>query len=281
MPPRKQARDPRTHLGAFLGEQLRAIRAEAGYASQDDFSSAIRKDRSVIGKAETGEAPPTESVLADWLDLCGASGRLRVMFEGVTRIARIRENPGQAQAEPFYEAEARAHTVRYWAPIILPGIVQTPAYATELFKAIRFDEAKVAERLEVRMARQAILERPDPPDVTIVLWEPVLHHQIGTSEIMRNQIARLLALSDMPTVTIHVLPSSHGATPGLGGAIQLAATADAPELLLSDSLVEDQLTNSPEVVRRASSTFNSVRADALNRAGSRDILTEAMERWSK
>ena len=184
MPPRKQARDSRTHLGAFLGEQLREIRAEAGYASQDDFSPVIRKDRSVIGKAETGESPPTESVLADWLDLCGVSGRLRAMFEGVTRIARIRENPGSAQAEPFYGAEARAHTVRYWAPIILPGIVQTPAYATELFKAMRFDAAKVAERLEVRMSRQSILERPDPPDITIVLWEPVLHHQIGTGETM-------------------------------------------------------------------------------------------------
>ena len=280
MPPRKQARDSRTHLGAFLGEQLREIRAEAGYASQDDFSPVIRKDRSVIGKAETGESPPTESVLADWLDLCGVSGRLRAMFEGVTRIARIRENPGSAQAEPFYGAEARAHTVRYWAPIILPGIVQTPAYATELFKAMRFDAAKVAERLEVRMSRQSILERPDPPDITIVLWEPVLHHQIGTGETMGGQMARLVELSDMPTVTIHVLPSSHGANPGLGGALQLAATADAPELLLSDSLVEDQLTNNPEVVRRASSTFNNVRADALNRTGSRDILVEAMERWS-
>ncbi len=280
MPPRQQARDPRTHLGAFLGEQLREIRTEAGYSSQDDFAPAMRKDRSVIGKAETGESPPTESVLADWLDLCGVGGRLRAMLEGVTRIARLRENPGQAQAEPFYGAEARAHTVRYWAPIILPGIIQTPAYATELFKAMRFDPAKVAERLEVRMSRQAILERPDPPDITIVLWEPVLHHQIGTPETMRDQLARLVALSDMPTVTIHVLPSSHGANPGLGGAIQLAATADAPELLLGDSLVEDQLTNNPEVVRRASSTFNNVRADALNRAGSRDILMEAMDRWS-
>jgi hypothetical protein len=281
MPPRQQARDPRAHLGAFLGDQLREIRAAAGYASQDDFSPALRKDRSVIGKAETGESPPAEGVLADWLELCGVSGRLRVMFEGVTRIARIRENPGHAQAEPFYGAEGRAHTVRYWAPIIMPGIVQTPGYATELFKAMRFDAAKVAERLEVRMSRQAILERPDPPDITIVLWEPVLHHQIGTAETMRDQLTRLVALSDMPTVTIHVLPSSQGANPGLGGAIQLAATADAPELLLGDSLVEDQLTSNPEVVRRASSTFNSVRADALNRAGSRDILMEAMDRWSK
>jgi hypothetical protein len=267
-------------LGAFLGEQLRQIRMEAGYASQDDFSPAIRKDRSVIGKAETGESPPAEGVLADWLDLCGVGGRLRIMFEGVARIARIRENPGQAQAEPFYGAEARAHTVRYWAPIILPGIVQTPAYATELFKAMRFDAAKVAERLEVRMSRQVLLERADPPDITIVLWEPVLQHQIGTSETMRDQMARLLELSDMPTVSVHVLPSAHGANPGLGGALQLAATADAPELLLSDSLVEDQLTNDPVQVRRASSTFNNVRADALNRAGSRDILMEAMERWS-
>jgi Domain of unknown function (DUF5753) len=278
---RKQARDPRTHLGAFLGEQLREIRAAAGYASQDDFSPVIRKDRSVIGKAETGESPPTDGVLADWLDLCGVSGRLRVMLEGVTRIARIRENPGQAQAEPFYGAEARAHTIRYWAPIILPGIVQTPGYATELFKAMRFDAAKVAERLEVRMSRQAILERPDPPDITIVLWEPVLHHQIGTSDTMHEQIARLVELSDMPTVTIHALQSSHGANPGLGGAIQLAATADATELLLSDSLVEDHLTNDPVPVRQASSIFNSVRADALNRAASRDILVEAIERWTK
>ena len=281
MPPRRQARDPQTHLGAFLGEQLREIRIEAGYASQDDFAPAIRKDRSVIGKAETGEAPPAEGLLADWLDACSVSGRLREVIEGVNRIARIRQNPGQAQAEPFYGAEARAHTVRYWAPIILPGIVQTPAYATELFKAMRFDAAKVAERLEVRMARQAILERPDPPDITIVLWQPVLEHQIGTNATMREQMARLVELSDLPTVTIHVLPSSQGASSGLGGAIQLAATTDAPELLLSDGLVEDQLSNDPEVVRRASSTFNSVRADALNRSGSRDILMEAMERWSK
>ena len=85
----------------------------------------------------------------------------------------------------------------------------------------------------------------------------------------------------MPTVTIQVLPSSQGANRGLGGAIQLAATADAPELLLSDSLVEDHLTNDPELVRRASSIFNNVRADALNRTGSRDILMEAVDRWSK
>ena len=70
------------------------------------------------------------------------------------------------------------------------------------------------------------------------------------------------------------------ANPGLGGAINLAATDDAPELLLSDGLVEDQLSQDPVVVRKARATFNNVRADALNRADSRRVLVEAMERWS-
>jgi hypothetical protein len=113
-----------------------------------------------------------------------------------------------------------------------------------------------------------------------VLWEPVLHHQIGSSAVMRDQLARLVDMSRRPSVTIHVLPSSLGANPGLGGAINLAATDDAPELLLSDGLVEDQLSQDPAVVRKARATFTSVRADALNRPDSRNTLTEAMERWS-
>lgn len=177
--------------------------------------------------------------------------------------------------------EARAHTLRYWQPLIVPGIVQTTAYAAELFTAMRFDERKAAESLEIRMGRQAILKRSDPPDITILLWEPVLHHQIGTRGIVRDQIARLIELSDLPTVMIHILPSSAGAHPGLGGAIQLAATDDAPELLCSDGLVEDRLTQDPIIVRKARTTFNSVHADAHNRADSREILMEAMEIWSE
>jgi hypothetical protein len=164
--------------------------------------------------------------------------------------------------------------------VIVPGLVQTPAYARELFAAMGLDDAKVSEFLEVRMGRQAIMDRPDPPDIMIVVWEPVLHHQISAPEIMREQVARLVDLSYRPTVTIHVLLSRHGANAGLGGAINLAATDDAPELLLSDGLVEDQLSQDPAVVRKARATFNSVRADALNRADSRNVLMEAIERWS-
>jgi Domain of unknown function (DUF5753) len=118
------------------------------------------------------------------------------------------------------------------------------------------------------------------PDVTLVLWEPVLHHQIGAFDVMREQLNRLVEESQRHSVSIHILPSSLGANPGLGGAINLAATDDAPELLLSDGLVEDQLTQESAKVHQAPATFGRVRGDALNRADSRTALREAMERWS-
>jgi hypothetical protein len=275
-----QQRDPALHAGALLGEHLALARVAAGFRTQPMMGREINCETSVIGKIESGERVPPPELLARWLNACGITGQFRLMFEGLELLARAREDPSRVRVAPWFATEAKAHTLRYWTPVIVPGIAQTLAYARELFVAMGFDEAKVAEFLEVRMGRQAIIERPDPPDITMVLWEPVLLHQIGSREVMREQTARLVELSRRSTVTIHVLRSSYGANAGLGGAINLAATDDAPELLLSDGLVEDALSQDPAVVRKARATFNSVRADALNRADSRNVLMEAMERWS-
>jgi hypothetical protein len=277
MPPRAQSRDPHTDLGAFLGQQLREIRAEAGYRSQDAFAPVLGTDRSVIGKGETGEYPPTEAVLEHWLDLCGISGRLKTVLLGVARFARMKDDPGRYQTIGWFETEAAAHTLRYWAPLTIPGLVQTSAYAGALFTAMGYDDAKVGELVGDRTARQAILTRPSPPDITIVLWEPVLRHPTGSPEVMREQLARLLAVSRMPTVMLQVLPSRVGVNAGQGGAINLATADNTPELLLSDGLVEDVVTADVARVRRASTIFNTVRADALNRADSRAVISEAME----
>lgn len=275
-----QSRDPSTHLGAFLGQQLRQARSRAGYRSQEALADVLGTERTVVGKGETGEYPPAEPVLSHWLDTCNVTGDLRDTLEGIGRIARMRANPEQSRVAPWYETEARAHTLRYWAPILVPGPVQTEAYATELIKSMRYDQVKTSEYLDIRMRRQEFLTRSAPPDVTIVLWEPILHHQIGTRETMRDQIARLIDVSDLPTVMLQILRASHGANPGLGGAIQLAATDQSPELLLSDSMVDDQLTTDPVTVRKARTTFNSVRADSLSRTDSRNLLLEALRTWT-
>jgi transcriptional regulator with XRE-family HTH domain len=277
MPPRTQARSPENDPAALLGDELRELRKLAGYRSQDDVAVIMGTDRSVIGKAETGELPATPELLTALLDTYQVSGRIRRVYERLSTVARARQDPGRLHVAPWFETEARAHTLRYWAPTIVPGIAQTRAYAADLFRALGHDEAKIAELVEARISRQAILTRDEPPDALILLWEPVLHHQIGTAETMREQLETLIELSRR--VLIQIVPGDIGANAGVGGPIGLAATDDAPELLVSTALVEDHLTNNPVLVRKASATFNRVRGDALNVQESRTRLTKAMEKW--
>jgi transcriptional regulator with XRE-family HTH domain len=276
------ARTPEYDPKVLLGELLREARElPEGKMTQQEVAAILGKERTTVAKAETGDQVPTLLVLREWLDGLGVSGLARSAIERMHRLARYSEqDPSEVAVAPWYPAEARAHTLRYWNPTIVPGLIQTPAYAEELFRAMGFSAAKIKESLEVRLRRQEILAREVPPDTSVVLWEPVLHHQIGSRKVMREQCARLLEVSGTPSVALHVLPSELGANPGLGGAIGLAATDDAPELLASSGLVEDQLTADVVQVRKARATFGNVRADALNRAGSRAKLTEAMERWS-
>jgi hypothetical protein len=239
----------------------------------------LGKERTTVAKGETGDQVPILAVLEEWLDKLEIHGLARSAILKMHRLARFMEqDPSEIAVAPWYPTEARAHTLRYWNPTIVPGLFQTPAYAREMFVVVGQDAAKVATSLEIRLRRQEILTGAEAPDITIVLWEPVLHHQIGTREDMHEQCARLVEVSGLPNVSLHILPSK-GANAGLGGAIGLAATDDAPELLVSGSLVEDQLTQDPSLVRKARATFSRVRADALNRVASRDALMEATERW--
>jgi hypothetical protein len=282
MPPRTQSRDPETDLGAFLGRQLKEIRAEAGYKSQDEFAPALNRDRSVIGKAESGEYPPTDTVLADWLDRCGITGRLRTVLLGMARFARMRDGgPVKIWFVGWVDAEGKAHTLRIWQPIIVPGIIQTPAYARELFAAMGMNDDQVSDYVQSRLSRQAILDQAEPPSVVIVLDELALHRLIGTPEIMREQLEHAIELSKRPNIYLHILPTRTGANAGLGGPIHLATGIGSPEVLLVGALIEDQVSADPALVRRASASFDAVRGDALNRADSRNVLMEALERWSR
>ena len=270
-----------TDLGAFLGQQLKEIRIGAGYKSQDEFASVLSKDRSVVGKAESGEYPPTDAVLNDWLNLCGIEGRLRRVVLGMTKFARMRDGgPVKIWFVGWVDAEGKAHTLRVWQPIMFPGILQTPAYTRALFAVTGMADDQIDDYVQSRLSRQAILDRPDPPSVVIVLDELVLHRLIGTPETMREQIAHVIELSKRTNVHVHILPTRTGANLGLGGPVHLATGIGTPDVLLVGALIEDQVSADPALVRRASATFDAVRGDALNRADSRNVMMEELERWS-
>lgn len=274
----RQARDPRTDTGALRGEHLRQLRIDAGFEKQAHLGTELNLDRTAIAKFETGERVPNEANLNEWLDACGVQGRERDLVKSLSVLAHNKEHPEEARAIPYYETEAQAHTLRFWAPLLIPGLLQTADYAREVYIPYRHSPEAIERYVAKRIERQKILTE-EGPSVTAVLWEPVLNNLIGTPEVMRKQLAHLIDFFDHPRVNIHVLAASLGANIGLGGAINLATT-DTEEVLLTDRFSEDSVTAESAQVRAAAVTFDGVRADALNRAATQKVLTDAMERWS-
>lgn len=271
---------PETSPRALLAQLLKTARQQSAYRTQEALAGAIGKERTTVGKNEQGDRVPAFDVLNDTLTACEVTGLARTAIEGVWRLAKYTEEdaPVKAWFSGYVPIEATAHAIRTWHPVIVPGLLQTEAYARALFAAMGMAPEQVEEQVELRRQRQEILSRDRPPDMTFVLWEPVLSHQIGTPDVMREQLATLLRLPAW--VVVQVVPSDIGGNAGLGGAITLAE-GQKGTVLLVEALIEDQVTADADLVLKAGATFNAVRADALPRARSRNLISEANEQWSE
>lgn len=273
-------RDPETDPRARLGDELRRARAAAGFSSQEALAAKLGFDRTVIAKAETGDRPPTPEVLAAWCQACGIDAEF---FERWAVVARRADGPVPTWFEDWLKAEGEAQWLRLWSPLLIPGLLQTAEYARALFLGEQTDtsqdaiDALVAARLE----RQVILDRTDPPDVVAVLDEAVLHRLIGSPQLMHDALVHIAEISRRPYLVVQVVPASNGASPGLGGAFDIAAADGMAETLRMEG-IEDQTTEKRALVRKAAAAFDRVRGDTLPRDASRDlILKVADERWKR
>jgi transcriptional regulator with XRE-family HTH domain len=269
------SRDPESDPKVFLGRELKRARINAGFATQDALAAKLGFDRTVITKAETGDRAPTDEVLAAWCQACGLPADLFARFAALARRA---DGPVASWFEGWLEAEGKAHTLRLWAPLVLPGLFQPAGYARALFLAMGMDEEAAEEQVALRLSRQEILDRPDPPQVVAVIYEAVLHHLVGSPQVMHDALIHLAELSQRPNITIQVIPTDTGANAGLGGSFNLASGDGTPEVLAMVT-IEDITTESRSLVRKAANIFVRVQADALPRAASRTVILEAAERW--
>ncbi len=120
--------DPASNPAAFLGAELGRARVAAGFASQEALAVRLGYDRTVIAKAETGERPSTPEV-ADALESELFTGGPSGLVGRLAALARRADGPVPAWFEDWLEAEREALTLRYWQPIIVPGLFQTAEYA--------------------------------------------------------------------------------------------------------------------------------------------------------
>jgi hypothetical protein len=131
------------------------------------------------------------------------------------------------------------------------------------------------------MERQSIFERPRPPTLWVILDEGVLHRCIGSEKIMHDQRAHLAGMSERSKITIQVVPAEVGAHVGLLGALAIASADSAPGTVYMESPDRGRTTETPSVFAKVSETFDTLRAEALPRGASRDLIRKvAEERWT-
>jgi transcriptional regulator with XRE-family HTH domain len=264
---------------AFLGKQLRRGRIAGGFTSQEALAARLGVDRTVIAKAETGDRPPSADVLAAWCAECGLDADL---FADLTDLARSADGPVPTWFEDWLDVEQDAQSLRIWSPTLIPGLLQPADYARALLMAEQSDtsEAAIDALVNARLDRQTVLDRADPPDVTVVLDEAVLHRLIGSPQIMHDALVYVADIAARSCVVVQVVPSARGANAGLSGAFDIASGDGVPDTLRMDG-VEDRTTEKRSLVRRAAVAFNRVRGDALPRDASLDLIMRAAEEWKQ
>lgn len=148
--------------------------------------------------------------------------------EAVFDAAQTAQNPGwwanvangavAADALDYVQLESEATRVRTFKIDLVPGLMQTADYATAVTRAYGPDipEETLADRVNARIQRQGRLTDSTPLKVEAILAEAALTINVGSPEVMRDQLHRLLDLSELPNVDLRVLPAASGAHPAMG-----------------------------------------------------------------
>ncbi len=145
--------------------------------------------------------------------------------------------------------ESAASVIRSFQPLLVPGLLQTEEYAREVISEVRGPDKKVVDRLvDLRMERQELLERENPPSLHFIMDEAVINRAVGGSDAMRRQLRRIKEVGELPNVTVRILPFSAGLYPRLRIAYVLFEFAE-PE---NEDVLSIENPQGDMVVREAS-----------------------------
>lgn len=116
----------------------------------------------------------------------------------------------------YVSLEAGARTLRTYEPQYVTGLLQTPDYAHAVLRGglPNGTEDELARRVELRLRRQSLLEREDAPTLWVVMEEAVLHRVVGGPHVMRQQLERLLDVSELAHISLDIVPFTAGAHVG-------------------------------------------------------------------
>ncbi|MEV4624978.1 helix-turn-helix transcriptional regulator [Micromonospora sp. NPDC049523] len=258
----------------FLLRELRQARMDAGM-TQEALGERIHFSPQKVSAVETGRAPLTGDFVQLVDDAVGARGRLVRMWEDL-----VKDGAAPNWLLEWIEYERAATLLRWFEPSLVPGLLQTEAYARAVLSlGGRHSEQEIAQRLASRMERQAILHREQPPKFVAVIDAMVLRRAVGPAAVMVEQFEHLREMANMPNVHLHVIPEAVGMHSGLAGAFILAKGPEGEAAHL-DNPLRAHVTNRAVDLDMLQDRWESVRSDAAPRRETVDLIQEVAKTWT-
>ncbi|WTX00440.1 helix-turn-helix transcriptional regulator [Streptomycetaceae bacterium NBC_01309] len=272
MPPKRL--DGSVSALAFFGSELRFWRERAGM-SQEALAERVFCSPSLVAYIEHGMRSPSEEFaqLAD--AALGTGGAL-------TRILPLVRRSGfAAYFEDVARLEREAKELCFFETMVVPGLLQTEAYARSLLRAGLPDDTdgEVEVRVRARMERQQVLTAAgNAPKVWFVIDESVLLRAFAGREVMREQLAHILDMGSRPGIVVQVLAMAsepHAALAGGGG--ELMVFEEGADIAYIEGMSGGHAFTDPAIVSWCARQFDLLRAVALSPQQSAKVIRQAME----
>ncbi|MER5221961.1 helix-turn-helix domain-containing protein [Streptomyces flaveus] len=260
--------DPGASPLDYYGFELRRHREAAGL-TQKQLGEIVNYTGSLIGQIETARKLPTPT-FSERVDAALGTGGLLTRLVDLVMRSQL-----PAWFQQVAELEARAIEICTFQTHMVHGLLQTEAYARAVLGSL--DQTDLDDRTAVRMARQRIFEKNEPPVFWAVISEAALHQEIGGPETMRGQLARLLSFEGNPRINIQVLPYSAGAHAGLTGSYTLFRFASDPDIVYTEGYGSGHPTANPDTVKDCSLRYDHLQAAALSLRDSAELIRRVME----
>ncbi|MGA5564952.1 helix-turn-helix domain-containing protein [Streptomyces platensis] len=267
--------DPSSSPRAMLGAELRHKREEAGLP-QEELGRPLFVSGSFIGQLEAGTRRMQLEYAVKIDEILGADGYFARNCEAATK-SKYPDHFAEAA-----EAEALATAIREYAPQLIPGLLQTEAYAWAVCRAYQptAPEAEIDETVTARLERALLLDHPTTPMLWVVLDEAVLRRKTGGPTVMAEALRHVAQLIRRHRVIVQVLPFVAGGHAIMGGALKLMAFDDAAPLAYFEGPGTGFLEDEPASVTRYELAYDLVGASALSPQDSLALIESVAEDYA-
>ncbi|NGO49341.1 helix-turn-helix domain-containing protein [Streptomyces ureilyticus] len=272
---RRKDIDGSESVPTFYGKELRWKREEAGLTLQQLVEGSFY-GQSHLSEIERGERRmPRE--LAQHVDrVLKTDGFFERRCEDVRKARR------SGHAEYFAdvaEMERLAETIEDWAPMIVPGLLQTAAYARAIVRAAMpwASDDEVEEKVSARMARAELFNSENPPKFWAILDESLIRRPALPDEQMAELLDHIAEVVRTTHSILQIVPEKAAAHPFMMGMTRIMTFPDAPPVVYVESLHSGQVIDYPALVKQYRESYDLLRAAALPPEASLAMIEAAAE----